>query len=78
MENKSNKEAMKDKLFQALQQQGEELRSSGLQGLDVAEQLDVLIDTMHFLQDYDENVRVLNDYWLKKRQEEKFKKGEDR
>lgn len=37
------------------------------------EQADVLLDTMKFLNDYDENVKVLNDYWVAKHREEKFR-----
>ena len=37
-----------------------------------AMKLDVLIDTMKFLQNYDENTKVLNQYWLNKKRQEKF------
>ena len=40
-------------------------------------QADVILDLMKFLNDYDENIEVLNRYWQKKRQREKFKQ-EDR
>lgn len=40
-------------------------------------QADVILDLMKFLNDYDENIEVLNRYWHEKRQREKFKQ-EDR
>ena len=40
-------------------------------------QADVILDLMKFLNDYDENIEVLNRYWYEKRQREKFKQ-EDR
>lgn len=30
-------------------------------------QVDVILDTMKFLQNYEENIKVLNKYWLEKR-----------
>lgn len=33
---------------------------------------DVLLDTMHFLKDYDENVKVLDKYWRAKRRKQKY------
>ena len=38
-------------------------------------QVDVILDTMKFLQDYEENVKVLNKYWLEKRWKQKFEKA---
>ena len=35
-----------------------------------------MLDTLHFLQDYDENVKVLNKYWVEKRRREKWNKDE--
>lgn len=40
-------------------------------------QANVILDLMKFLNDYDENIEVLNRYWHEKRQREKFKQ-EDR
>ena len=34
-------------------------------------QADVILDLMKFLNDYDENIEVLNRYWHEKRQREK-------
>jgi len=41
-------------------------------------QVDVILDTMKFLKDYDTNVEVLNKYWLDKRWKDKFKSNEGR
>lgn len=72
---------MKDKkeviesIYKFLQEQGEVLQGSEISPEEKATQLDVLLDTMHFLKDYDENVKVLNEYWIEKRQREKFEKA---
>ena len=76
MENKSNKDLMINEVLQALQERGEHLRDNKeLTNMDTAERLDVLINVMHFLKDYDENIQVLDRYWLEKRQREKFTKA---
>ena len=41
-------------------------------------QMDVILDLMHFLNDYDENVQILNKYIEKKKQKEKGKDGKER
>lgn len=38
-------------------------------------QVDVILDTMKFLQNYEENIKVLNKYWLEKRWKQKFEKA---
>lgn len=35
-------------------------------------QVDVILDTMKFLKDYDINIKVLNKYWLNKKWNDKF------
>ena len=43
--------------------------------------MDVILDVLHFLADYEENVEVLNKYWVNKRLEEKMKsslRGDER
>ena len=40
-------------------------------------QMDVILDLMRFLNDYDENIQVLNRYIEQKRQKEKWEEGED-
>lgn len=39
---------------------------------DKCVQMDVVLDVMHFLQDYDECTKILNEHRLKKRYEQKF------
>ena len=74
-----NKQKMIDEIFKLLQAQGEVLyNDTQASNVGIAEKLDVLIDTMHFLRDYDENVQVLNRYWLDKKYKEKFKLLDDR
>ena len=41
-------------------------------------QMDVILDLMRFLNDYDENVQVLNRHIEQKRQKEKWEEGEER
>ena len=41
-------------------------------------QMDVILDLMRFLNDYDENIQVLNRYIEQKRQKEKWEEGEER
>lgn len=68
---------MLDKITKKLQEIGEELQSdTELPVWDKATQMDVMLDTLHFLQDYDENVKVLNKYWVEKRRREKWNKDE--
>lgn len=38
---------------------------------------DVLLDTMHFLKDYDENVKVLDKYWREKRRRQHIEPDKD-
>lgn len=45
---------------------------------DKCTQMDVILDLMHFLNDYDENVQILNKYIEQKQQKEKGKEGEER
>lgn len=64
-----------DKIHDTLQELGIEVQcSSVLTPREQLTQADVLLDTMHFLRDYDENVKVLNKYWLEKKWKQKFEK----
>ena len=45
---------------------------SNLDDKQVSVQLDVLVDTMRFLKDYEENVHILDKYWSAIREHEKF------
>lgn len=55
-----------DEVVELIQQKGEELRLSGKSPYDQLPQMDVLLDTIRFLAGYDENVEVLNQYYLGK------------
>lgn len=77
---KASKEQIIDRLFNMLQGQGMYVREDGtLSQEDKLIQADILLDTMKFLKDYDENVQVLNRYWLDKHRREKFEscKGDE-
>ena len=69
------KQEMLDKITEMLQEIGKQLQTNTeINVWDKATQMDVMLDTLHFLQDYDENVRVLNKYWVEKRRTEKWNK----
>lgn len=70
----NNKKSMIHELFKTLQLKGKELQDEKMSLYEKASKLDVVLDTMKFLQDYDENVKVLNQYWNNKRKQEKFDK----
>lgn len=65
-------EQILDRLVQLLQEQGMILHNDDCPIQDKLIQVDVLLNTMHFLKDYDENVKVLNEYWIKKHHEERL------
>lgn len=67
------KQQIINRLFNMLQGQGMYVREDGtLSPDDKLKQISILVDTMKFLKDYDENVKVLNKYWLDKHRKEKF------
>ena len=67
------KQQIINRLFNVLQGQGMYIREDRTLSLnDKLEQMSILVDTMKFLKDYDENVKVLNKYWLDKHRKEKF------
>ena len=71
-----NKEVVMDKLIEDLRRQGELLQQDKeLSIQDKLTQMDVILDVLHFIQDYDENIKVLNNYWLHK--EKRFKKSNE-
>lgn len=75
-----NKQEYIEELLALLREQGENVRSneSNKTTLDMLERADVLLDLMKFLKDYEENVKVLNAYWLDKHYKEKFNQYIDR
>ena len=55
-----------NEIVEFIQQKGTELRGSGKSPYDQVAQMDILLDTIRFLDRYDENVRILNEYYLGK------------
>ncbi len=68
-----NKKLMIDKLISLLQHEGEALKEESIDPISALEKLDVLIDSMKFLENYEENCKVLNQYWINKNYQDKFK-----
>ena len=73
-----NKKLMIDKLISLLQHEGEILKEESIDPISALERLDVLIDSMKFLENYEENCKVLNQYWINKNYQNKFKYQEER
>lgn len=72
------RQKMMDKITSAIQELGEQLQQDKtIPAKDKATQLDVLLDTLHFLDGYDENVPLLNEYWIKKRRKQKFEQSDN-
>lgn len=67
-----DKQTIIDEIVKMLQLKGVDLENEDIDLYQKAMKLDVLIDTMKFLQNYDENTKVLNQYWLNKKRQEKF------
>lgn len=71
------KEQIIDRIFAELQALGDTVRDSGeFTPMQQLPQVSVLVDTMKFLQDYDENIAVLNKYWSQKRGDPRFNKSQ--
>lgn len=68
-----DKEQFIGEVVKLIEQKGKEVQSSGEPAEAQLPKVDVLLDVVRFLDHYDENVKVLNDYWRKKRYAEKFK-----
>lgn len=74
----SAKQQLMNRLFNVLRGQGTYIKEDESLSLeDRVQQMDIILDTMKFLKDYDENVKVLNKYWLDKHRKEKFSKPEE-
>ncbi len=70
----TNRNKIIDNITEKLEEIGKQIQQDKtLSPYDKAPQIDIVLDVLHFLQDYDENVKVLNEYWVKKRKEEKYK-----
>lgn len=75
-----NRQQYIEELLALLREQGEKVRSNkdNKTTLQMLERADVLLDLMKFLKDYEENVKVLNTYWLDKHYKEKYNQYIDR
>lgn len=69
---------MIDRIVESIQSLGLDMKQDDSTPVeDKVAQMDVLLDTIHFLSDYSENVKVLNSYWIEKRAKEKFKESKE-
>lgn len=74
MQDKDYKKLMKEKIKEFIRQEALSLNDNlVLSPKDKLEQMDILLNTDHFLNDYDENVKILNDHISKNRWERKSK-----
>lgn len=77
MENKA-REVVMQRLTNVLKGQGMIIREDKTtSNEDKLVQMDVVLDIIRFLDQYDENVKVLNEYWRKKRYAEKYKQSKE-
>ena len=67
------------KMQKMLEDIGKELQKDNKLSIEQKlKQLNVILDTMKFLDTYDINVKILNEYWLDKNWKDKFKPNEER
>ena len=71
-EDKEFKKQIIDEVSELIMQKGKEIQDSDMPTMEQLTKVDVLLDTVHFLSAYDENVKVLNRYWLAKKWKMKF------
>lgn len=74
---KEGQQEIIDEIHNRIKGLGEEIRESGATINVQCTQMDVLLDTIRFLDHYEDNVKVLNTYWLRRHKEEKFSGGEN-
>lgn len=68
LKDKANQDKMINQVMLMLQDMGDKLRVDNSNSpSEMLPQADVLLHTMHFLKDYEENIQVLNKYWLHKK-----------
>ena len=68
LKDKANQDKMINQVMLMLQDMGDKLRVDNSNSpSEMLPQADVLLHTMHFLKDYEENIQVLNEYWLHKK-----------
>ena len=64
---KSAKQTMIDRIIKEIEVLGEQSRKDKTASIeDKLYQIDVLLDTLKFLKNYEENVRVLNEHYASK------------
>ena len=72
MEDRKFKKEIINELDKAIEQIAKKLKDSNSNINEQVVKVDVLLDTMKFLDNYDENVEVLTKYWLEKKWQTKF------
>lgn len=71
------KEDYIDEIYKYIKELGKELQEDQtIQVKDKIPQVDLFINTIKFLQDYDENVKVLDKYWREKNRKLKFERSQ--
>ena len=69
------KEDYIDEIYKYIKELGKDLQEDQtIQAKDKIPQVDLFINTIKFLQDYDENVKVLDKYWREKNRKLKFER----
>lgn len=70
------KQAMIDKIVNSIRDLSVDTRTNPYLSLgDKITQVDVILDTIRFLSNYDENVQVLNKYYTRKQKEDICRDG---
>lgn len=70
------KEDYIDEIYKYIKELGKELQEDQtIQVKDKIPQVDLFINIIKFLQDYDENVKVLDKYWREKNRKLKFERS---
>ena len=73
MRNQKFKKQIIDEIVASLQTIGGTLQSSGAPVEEQLTKVDIILDTIRFLDKYEDNVKVLNAYWSSRHLEDKFK-----
>jgi hypothetical protein len=73
----NDKEQFIDEVVRMIEQKGHEVQTSGEPPLQQLPKVDILLDMIRFLDKYDENVIVLNNYWRAKRLDRRFSSQDD-
>lgn len=71
------KEDYINEIYKYVKELGKELQEDQtIQVKDKIPQVDLFINTIKFLQDYDENIKVLDKYWRDKNRKLKFERSQ--